>query len=505
MSLTSGQNSLRVSVARAIFLLRSGQFRELFSAFTRKLMASDPADDNERYQQWIVMNEPDPAGLMQLRNWSASLEQAPLITIVIKNATDPALVQRTRESIRKQLYEHWEVVVGSDYKNVRGSWIATIAEGDTLAPFALTEVVKAIQDNSDVDLIYSDHDWMNELGVRMEPFFKPEWSPEYAECSPYIGQFAVQNAEGGKQLPRKAVRIPKVLYHYHSRPSYPSSKAGTTSYTGSISILIPTRDQPARLKCAITSIFQKTTYSNFEIIIINNASSGKETLTYLEECARDSRIRIIDYDQPFNFSAINNFVVSKTNSDSIVFLNDDTEVITPHWLEELQLYSCRDQIGAVGAKLLYRNNTIQHAGVLVGLPEIAVHAHRGWPSDSDGYRGRLKAPQNYTAVTAACMIIKRKTFLEVGGFDENLPLAYNDVDLCLKLRERGYRNVWTPYSELFHDESASRGYEATLEKQKRFASEAEYFLKRWKQQLEKGDPYYNPNLTLHDGAFRIRT
>jgi GT2 family glycosyltransferase len=504
MSVTSGQNSLRVSFARAIFLLRSGQFRELFSAFSRKLKTSDISDENERYQQWIVKNEPDPTGLAQIQNWCASLKEAPLITLVIKNSADTGLIERTRESIRKQLYEHWEVAEGNDESKVKGSWIATVAAGDSLAPFALAEVVKTIQNNSDVDLIYSDHDWMNESGERTESFFKPEWSPEYAECSPYIGQFVVQKAESGKQLPGKAVRIPKVLYHYHSKPSYPSAKIEHITHKASVSILIPTRDQHVKLRCAIASILQKTTYPNFEIIIINNASSDKETLAYLENCSADSRIRIINYDHAFNFSAINNFAVTKTNSDSIVFLNDDTEVITRQWLEEMLLYSCRDQIGAVGSKLLYRNNTIQHAGILVGLPEIAVHAHRGWQADSDGYRGRLKAPQNYTAVTAACMMIKRKTFLEVGGFDENLPLAYNDVDLCLKLRDRGYRNVWTPHSELFHDESASRGYEATLEKQKRFASEADYFLKRWKEQLEKGDPYYNPNLTLQHGAFRIR-
>jgi GT2 family glycosyltransferase len=187
-----------------------------------------------------------------------------------------------------------------------------------------------------------------------------------------------------------------------------------------------------------------------------------------------------------------------------VFLNDDTEVISPSWLEAMMEYTQRDLIGAVGAKLLYRDNTIQHGGILIGQPVIAVHAHKGFPKDSEGYQKRLISVQNFSAVTAACMMIRRNLFLEIKGFDENLPLAYNDVDLCLKLLALGKRIVWTPNAELFHDESQTRGQEVNLEKQKRLSSETDYFLQRWKDVLEKGDPYYNPNLSLENGAFRIR-
>ena len=542
MNVTSGQNSFRVSLARAIFLLRSGRFRDFFSAFTRKLKIIESVDENELYQKWISKNEPDESSLAEMKNWCVSLKDTPLVTFTLRNASDAVLVSRTLESIRHQLYERWEILIECNnpavlskidfddrirsadkelQNKVAGKWIAPVSQGDSLSSFALAEVVKLLEGRSNLDFIYSDHDWINEANVRVEPYFKPDWSPEFLQNSPYTGRLALYRADLAKtqkfwnderswlaelsNTKVQAVRIPKVLYHFGVRPNYDASKPSTHSDQSSISILIPTRDQKVRLSSAINSILDKTAYPKFDVVIINNQSSHQETLRYFEECKRDPRIRVIDYDHPFNFSAINNFAASMTDSEYIVFLNDDTEVITSNWLEEMLKYCCKDDIGAAGAKLLYRDGTIQHAGILVGIPEIAVHAHHGWPGDSEGYRGRLKSVQNFSAVTAACMMVRRKVFLELGGFDENLALAYNDVDLCLRLRDRGYRVVWTPHAELFHDESASRGYEATVERQERLSSESKYFLERWKNRIESGDPYYSPNLSVANGAFRIRT
>ena len=428
MNVTSGQNSFRVSLARAIFLLRSGRFRDFLSAFTRKLKTNESVDENELYQKWISKSEPDKSSLTELKSWCASLRETPVFTFILRNASDPLLVSKTLESIRNQLYERWEVLIECSnpsvlseihfddrvrnadkelQNNITGKWVAPVSEGDSVSSFALAEVVKLLEARSNLDFIYSDHDWINESNVRVEPYFKPDWSPEFLQNSPYTGRLALYRADLAKtqkfwnderlwlaELSRtkvEAVRIPKVLYHYGVRPNYDASKPSTHSDQSTISILIPTRDQTARLSSAVNSILEKTGYPKFDVVIINNQSSNQETLRYFEECKRDPRIRVIDYEHPFNFSAINNFAVSKTDSDYIVFLNDDTEVITSNWLEEMLKYCCKDDIGAAGAKLLYRDGTIQHAGILVGIPEIAVHAHRGWPGDSGGYRGRLKS------------------------------------------------------------------------------------------------------------------
>jgi GT2 family glycosyltransferase len=537
---SSSPNSFRFSFWRALFLLQSGKFREFFSALSRKSKTLIPADENEQYQKWIKKNETESAQ-SELREWCANLTDSPLITFVLNNGADPTLIDRTIESLRSQYSEKWELLVsGSDLlasqitidprvhfvehneisKNIKGDWLALISEGDTLASTALAEVIRRIADQ-ELDFIYTDHDLIDAEGARCQPFFKPDWSPEFVSDLPYTSRLSIYRA---RLIPTdslfwideqgwlkyfasrsvRAVRIPRVLYHFSKKPELNSKpQSPRLQNSGSVSILIPTHDQPEKLKSAVDSILEKTTYSNYEIVILNNSSEQEQTLRYFDELRKRNQIKIIDYDQPFNFSAINNFGVSQIDSEYVVFLNDDTKVITLVWLEAMMDYAQKDQIGAVGAKLLYGDNTIQHAGILIGQPQIAVHAHRGFPKDSEGYQKRLVSVQNFSAVTAACMMIRRKLFLEIGGFDENLPLAYNDVDLCLRLLSAGKRIVWTPYAELYHDESQTRGLEVSLEKQKRLSSETDYFLQRWVEVIEKGDPYYNPNLSLENGAFRI--
>ncbi|VVU51314.1 glycosyl transferase family 2 [Burkholderia anthina] len=271
-----------------------------------------------------------------------------------------------------------------------------------------------------------------------------------------------------------------------------------------VSLIIPTRDHVDLLKTCIQSIVDKSDYTNFEIIILDNGSVEPETISYFDEIQRaEPRVRVLPYHHPFNYSAINNFGVMHAEGDVIGLINNDVEVINPGWLSEMVSNVCRPEIGCVGAKLYYSDNTIQHAGVIVGLGGVAGHSHKYFPRDASGYFHRLKVAQNLSAVTAACLLVRKSVFLEVGGLEEDaLKVAFNDVDFCLKVRKAGYRNLWTPYAELYHYESKSRGSEDTPEKIARFASEINFMQGKWNDYLAI-DPYYSQNLTLSREDFSI--
>jgi GT2 family glycosyltransferase len=271
-----------------------------------------------------------------------------------------------------------------------------------------------------------------------------------------------------------------------------------------VSIIIPTRDKADILKRCVQSILEKTDYDNYEIIVVNNNSVDKETLDYFKSLKRIDNIRILDYSKEFNFSSINNFAVKNIKGDIVLFLNNDTEVISEGWMTAMLEHVQRDNVGAVGCKLLYPNKTVQHAGVILGLGGLAGHPHTGFPNIDNGYFGRINLIQNLSAVTAACMMMRKSVFEEVGGYDENIAVAFNDVDLCIKIREKGYLIVYTPYAELYHHESLSRGYEDTPEKQERFLGEVKYLRGKWGKVIDRGDPYYNPNLILSKGDFSTR-
>jgi GT2 family glycosyltransferase len=270
-----------------------------------------------------------------------------------------------------------------------------------------------------------------------------------------------------------------------------------------ISMLIPFRDQPDLLRACLDSILEKTTYPHFELIGISNNSVAPETFTVMERYAAvDRRIRFLRHDVPFNYAAINNFAAAQTTGEHLLLLNNDITVITPDWLESLLEHSQRPEVGAVGAKLYYQDDTVQHGGVIVGVGGIAGHAHKNFPRHHPGYFMRLGLIQNLSAVTAACLMVKKSLYTLVGGMDEqHLAVAFNDVDFCLRLRERGYLNIYTPYCELYHHESKTRGYEDTPQKQQRFIQEIAYMRKRHAAILHKGDPYYNPNLPLDRDDF----
>lgn len=272
-----------------------------------------------------------------------------------------------------------------------------------------------------------------------------------------------------------------------------------------VSVIIPNKDHTADLDKCIRSLEEKNAYKNIEYIIVENNSEEKETFAYYEELEkRCPRAKVLYWEEKrFNFPAINNFGAKHASGEYLLFLNNDTEIMNEDSIEELLGYCMRKDVGAVGARLYYEDGTIQHAGVIVGLGGVAGHAFPAYPHDAVGYFGRIVMAQDYSAVTAACIMVKKSVFEETGGFDEGFAVAFNDIDLCLKIREKGWLIVYNPYAELSHYESKSRGYEDTEEKVKRFNSEIDLFLKKWKGFLEQGDPYYNPNLTLSRGDFSL--
>lgn len=331
--------------------------------------------------------------------------------------------------------------------------------------------------------------------------------------------------------------IPKVLYHWRAIEGSTASDAGEKSYTTDagikalqdyfdsqgvqgikvdmgivpntykvdwpipnpapkVSMLIPTRDGKDITEQAVRSILEKTTYPNFDILIIDNGSEKQETFDFFEQIqAEDSRVSVIRYDHPFNYSAINNFGVKHTDGEIIGLINNDVEVINSEWLTEMVMHAIRPEIGCVGAKLYYANGQIQHAGVITSLGGVAGHSHKYFPKDSVGYFHRLVLVQDLTAVTAACLLVKRSIYNEVGGLNEtDLTVAFNDVDFCLRVFSAGYRNLWTPYAELYHHESISRGAEDNPEKVARFNKEMDYMKSTWSDLLTL-DPHYSPNLT----------
>ena len=263
-----------------------------------------------------------------------------------------------------------------------------------------------------------------------------------------------------------------------------------------VSVIIPTRDRVDLLRQIVNDVLTKTDYAPLELIVVDNQSRDPATRAYLEDIQKHPQMSVLSYDGAFNFSAINNLAARKARGEILAFLNNDLRIISEDWLREMVSHAMRPGVGAVGAKLYYPDNTIQHAGIILGLGNLAGYVHRYAPRDAAGHGGRLNRVQDCSAVTAACMVLKRAVFEDVGGFDEaNLPVAYNDVDLCLRLRERGYRILWTPHAELYHLESASRPSDFSPDEKQRYERECAYLKARWRHEVAR-DPFYNPNLTI---------
>ena len=301
----------------------------------------------------------------------------------------------------------------------------------------------------------------------------------------------VQRFDGGAKI-EAAPEAPSFLRVRHSLPKPPPM----------VSIIICTRDHEALLRTAIESICGKTTYPNYEIVVLDNGSRDPDTLDYLASLSVSPSITVVRDDTPFNYSRLNNTAARHTRGQVLCLLNDDIEVLTPRWLEEMVSFVVQTDIGAVGARLWYPDGTLQHGGVIIGAGGVAGHAHLRLSKGDAGYFGRAVLQQELSAVTGACLVVRRDVFDGVGGFDEQIAVAFNDIDLCLRIRAAGYRNVWTPYAEMIHHESASRGYEDNPEKIARFQRELRFMQDRWGSVLDS-DPYYNPNLSMHAGDFTL--
>ncbi len=448
----------------------------------------------------------------------------------------------------------------------QGDFIVFADHDDVLEKDALYLAAEQIASDPAIDVVYTDEDLMDADGVPFYPHFKPDFNLEFLRCINYICHLvAVRKSlldrtgllrpecDGAQdfdlllRISEKTDRfshIPKVLYHWRS---HPQSTAGNqdskqyaidasiralrdhyerlgidarVEYTGTfivlrstfavkgdpkVSILIPNKDHIADLTKCVTSIAERSTWKNVEILVIENNSEDPATMDAYEDlCARFPQIRILHYEGGFNYSAINNFGASQAAGDYLLLLNNDTEVISPDFLERMLGLCQRPEAGIVGAKLYYGDDTIQHAGIVVGIDGFAGHIQTGYSKEFTGYLGRLITTQEISAVTGACMLVKRSVYEELSGLDESFSVALNDVDFCLRARKAGYRVYFTPDAELYHFESKSRGYEDTPEKKARFDREVSRFKERYQDLLAGGDPYYNPNLTLSSGDCSLK-
>ncbi len=447
-----------------------------------------------------------------------------------------------------------------------GEYVALLDHDDELTPDALYEIVSLINRQPDVDMIYSDEDKIDTQGKRHSPFFKPDWSPDTFLSLMYtchlgvyrtalvrrIGGFR-EGFEGSQDYDlvlrltehtERIRHIPKVLYHWRSIPASSAANFQIKDYAQDaglrairealqrrgeeasvepvegvsgryrvkyrlqgrprVSIVIPTRDLSAFLETCLKSIFEKTAYEHFEVIVVDNDSREPETLD-LFRCWKErepARFRVVPLPIAFNFPALINEGVRNAEGDLVLLLNNDIEVVSEDWLSEMAAQALRPRIGAVGVKLLYPDDTVQHAGVVLGIGGVAGHSHKYSASDRPGYFDRLRITANCAAVTAACLMVKRSRFLEVGGFDEALSVSFNDVDFCIKLLKAGYYNLCLSHLTLYHHESRTRGPEDTVEKQIRFKGEIDLMKERWGSLL-KNDPFYSPHLTRDIEDFSI--
>ena len=559
------------------------------------------------YQKWIVRHLPSARELEKQRH--EKFDYQPKISIVVPLYKTPEkYLHQLVESIKAQTYPNWELCLsdgsGADsplrktlealeksderIKVIRnekplriaentnagmeaatGDYIAFADHDDELTPHALFQCVKAVNENRDIRLLYSDEDKMSMDGHKFfQPHFKPDYNPDLLCTVNYICHLFVVRRDVVDQVglfrpefdgaqdydfifrcveavkPEEIYHIPKILYHWRchedSTAENPESKtyafeAGKRAieehyrrtgihaevFQGEflglyrtrfirdhdplISIIIPNKDHTDDLKRCMDSIDKHSTYQNYEYIIVENNSTEEKTFQFYKKLeAEHPKARVVYWDREFNYSAINNYGASFAKGEYLLLLNNDTEIINEDCLEELLGYCMRSDVGAVGARMYYEDDTIQHAGVVIGFGGIAGHCFVLQPRGTTGYCHRIICAQDYSAVTAACMMVKKSAFDQVGGLTEELAVAFNDIDFCMKLRAAGYLIVYNPYAELYHYESKSRGLEDTPEKVARFNKEIATFEKRWPDIMRDGDPYYNPNLTLKSQDFSLR-
>ena len=454
---------------------------------------------------------------------------------------------------RRKQNGHISKATNDALKMAKGEYVALMDDDDLIEPNALMEVVEVLNKDRSIDMVYTDEDKISLDGERCDPNFKSDFAPDSLLSSNYISHLGVLRKtiveevggfrvgyEGAQdydlylrftEKTDRIYHIPIVLYHWRMIPGSTSMEISNKNYAlekgrlalqdaldrrrikakakiakncpyyyieyeidgcPKVSIIIPTKDHAEITRDCLKSIYAKTTYRNIEVIVVDNGSKEKETLELFDEFrGKYDNFRVIRAAIEFNYARLNNLAVKKSNADYVLLLNNDTTVITPNWIELMVGDASQEHIGAVGAKLLYPDDTVQHAGVILGIG-VASHVFVGESRDSIVWGGRLTVPYNYSAVTAACLMVERKKWDEVGGLEEDLKVAYNDVDFCLKLLEKGYYNVMVPMVELYHAESKSRGRDDAPEKKKRFEWEQDYMRKKWQKRIEN-DEFYNPN------------
>lgn len=437
----------------------------------------------------------------------------------------------------------------------RGDYFLPLRTGNMLSPSALFRIVEACQSLDEPSIVYGDQDEIDAHGRRKRPWFKPQWDAEMLLAQDYLSDacaialplvrtvmplavacdeaatFALALA-ASSVASAPIVHVPHVLCHIGAGAKCSNQadriaavashvrRWGATSEPGpfetvkvtwplpgdvpAVSIIIPTRDKVELLRACVDSVLELTSYPNYELIVIDNGSTEDAALAYLTQIDREPNVRVCTYDHPYNFSAINNFAASLSSHPYLCLLNNDTEVISKEWLTEMMRYAVRPDVGAVGAKLLYEDNTIQHAGVLIGICEAAGHAHRFEPSEQPGYFGQPHIAHEVSAVTAACLVLAKDKFDAVGGLDaDGLAVAYNDVDLCLKLEKAGWRNIYVPHAVLLHHESKSRGQDSSPKNIDRYLRELAVLQERWSTKTY-ADPRHNKNLDRYSETFILR-
>jgi O-antigen biosynthesis protein len=582
----------------------AARFAELLVSLHRR-----PEIRSREYSDWIAQFDTlTPAGRTGLRRELRFLPRQPLISIILPVYNpDLHFLEAAIDSVRDQIYEHWELCIADDASTdlkvrpflekaaaadarikvtfrahnghiaacsnsalelATGEWCALLDQDDAFAENALALVALEIDRHPEAGLIYSDEDKIDETGGRSNPFFKPDWNPELFLGQNYINHLGCYRADllreiGGfregfegsqdydlalrcveRLRPKQIRHIPRILYHWRmiggSLAAVPDAKPYAKEAARRAiadfcdrnempavvvpcpenaeshrviqalpepaplaSIIIPTRDRLGLLRRCIESIRARTDYEPFEIIVVDNGSVEEETKAFLRHSEADNKIRVVVENGPFNYSRLNNRAATAARGDILVFLNNDTEIDDADWLREMISHAARAEVGAVGARLWYPDGTLQHGGVVLGLGGVAGHAFPNIPRGHPGYFNRAMLQQNCSAVTGACMAVRKTVFEELGGFDEeNLGVSFNDIDFCLRLTQRGYRVIWTPYANLIHHESASRGHQRTREEQQEFERAVDYMQMTWGTQLMR-DPFYNPNLSLNPPGFEI--
>ena len=538
----------------------------------------------------------------------ATFQKKPLISVVVPTYNTPVnLLDTMIESVRNQLYDHWELCIADDNSSNKrtrnrlkywadrdprikvefrtenghisactnsaiqlatGDFIALLDHDDEIPSHALYFVANEIENHPSTQIIYSDEDKISDDGYRTDPYLKPDFGRDLLCSHNFVSHLGVYRADLIRKINGFRVdfigsqdwdvvlrcldyvkdeeirHIPRILYHWRMSHGSTSSSVGNKDYavtsghralqeylekhepSGTVedgptvgsfrirystpnnpkaSIIILTKNNAALLKQCVDSVTRKTTYKNYEIVIVDNGSDDTEAQQLLDDLKTQSGIRVLEKPIPFNFSELNNWAAGSADGEVLVFLNNDMEVIEEDWLRELVSHALRPHVGPVGTKLLFPDDYIQHAGMIMGIGGVAGHAFKYLHRENLGHIGRGGIIQNYSAVTAACMAIRKSVFEELGGFDaENLGTAYNDADLCLRAWQLGYRTVYTPHALMYHHESASRGLENNSAKKERWQKEAEFLAKKWHDVIEN-DPFYNPALTLLKEDFDLAT